>query len=49
MVLDPADPSPRPGLLDGKTQRDGKPTVYVCRNMTCSAPATEWDEIEALL
>jgi uncharacterized protein YyaL (SSP411 family) len=49
IVLDPADPSPRPALLAGKTARDGKPTVYVCRRMTCSAPATDWPEIAALL
>ena len=27
-------------LLQGKTQIDGKPTVYVCHNFTCSAPVT---------
>ncbi|MGY9005872.1 MAG: thioredoxin domain-containing protein, partial [Alphaproteobacteria bacterium] len=25
----------------GKTQLDGKPTAYVCRNQTCSEPITE--------
>jgi len=49
MVVDPVDPSPRPALLAGKSQRDGKPTVYVCRHRTCSAPATAWADIEPLL
>ncbi|MGD9762156.1 MAG: thioredoxin domain-containing protein [Candidatus Binatia bacterium] len=48
-VLDPADPSARPALLEGKTQRGDQPTVYVCRQMTCSPPATEWQEVAKLL
>ena len=36
-------------LLRGKTQLDGKPTVYVCQNFTCSAPVTTWDELKPLL
>ena len=36
-------------LLEGKTQRDGKPTVYVCHNFTCSQPVTEWEELKGLL
>ncbi|HSP98151.1 MAG TPA: thioredoxin domain-containing protein [Candidatus Dormibacteraeota bacterium] len=49
MVLDPADPTPRPALLEGKTAVAGKPTVYVCRHRSCSPPATEWDDIARLL
>jgi uncharacterized protein YyaL (SSP411 family) len=49
VVLDPNDRSPRPPLLEGKGQVDGRPTVYVCRRMTCSPPATTWDEVKALL
>jgi hypothetical protein len=49
VVLDPADPTPRPPLLEGKGQVGGKPTVYVCHRMTCSAPATTWEEVAALL
>ena len=48
-VLDSADPSPRPALLEGKTAVGTRPTVYVCRQRTCSPPATEWAEIDALL
>ena len=48
-VLDPADPTPRPALLEGKTAVGGRPTVYVCRQRTCSAPATEWNDVERLL
>jgi uncharacterized protein YyaL (SSP411 family) len=36
-------------LLQGKTEIDGKPTVYVCHNFTCSAPVTEWSELKPLL
>jgi len=49
MLLDPRDPSPRPPLLEGKGQVENKPTVYVCRDRTCSPPATRWDEIDPLL
>ena len=36
-------------LLRGKHQIDGQPTVYVCENFTCSAPATSWQELKLLL
>ncbi|HKY07841.1 MAG TPA: thioredoxin domain-containing protein [Candidatus Binatia bacterium] len=36
-------------LLKGKTQIDGRPTVYVCQNFTCSAPVTSVSEVKALL
>lgn len=36
-------------LLQGKTQIDGKPTVYVCHNYACSVPVTNWKELESLL
>jgi uncharacterized protein YyaL (SSP411 family) len=36
-------------LAEGKTQRDDRPTVYVCHDYTCSAPVTSWDEIAPLL
>jgi len=48
-VTDPTSAGPLPSLLQGKGQLDGKPTVYVCRNMTCSAPVTAWAELEPLL
>ncbi len=37
-----------PQLAD-KKQVDGKPTAYVCRDLTCSAPVTEVEALEALL
>ena len=49
LVLDPADPAPRPALLEGKTAIGGAPTVYVCQRMTCSPPATEWADVAGLL
>jgi hypothetical protein len=36
-------------ILEGKTQLNGKPTVYVCHNFTCSLPVTEWEELKSLL
>jgi uncharacterized protein YyaL (SSP411 family) len=35
--------------LQGKTQIDGKPTVYVCQQFTCSAPVTDSRELRDLL
>jgi len=36
-------------LLVGKTQVDGKPTVYICENFTCSAPITTRGELQTIL
>ena len=36
-------------LLAGKTQIDGRPTVYVCQNFTCSAPVTNRAGLKPLL
>jgi uncharacterized protein len=36
-------------LLAGKKQIEGRPTVYVCHNFTCSRPVVEWDELRQLL
>jgi len=36
-------------LVDGKTPLAGKPTAYVCRNMTCEAPLTDAGALEAAL
>jgi uncharacterized protein YyaL (SSP411 family) len=36
-------------LLRGKSQIDGKPTIYVCQNFTCSAPVTSAGELKASL
>ena len=51
-VLDPeGPPEPKhliPFLLD-KAQVDGRPTAYVCRNFTCSAPVTAPDDLGRLL
>ena len=48
-VLDPNHPDAAPPALAGKRQVDGQTTVYVCHRMTCSAPATSWNQVEALL
>ena len=48
-VVDAARGESLPSLLQGKGELHGKPTVYVCHNMTCSAPVTEWADVEALL
>ena len=36
-------------LLAGKKQFEGKSTVYVCHNFTCSRPVLKWDELKPLL
>ena len=36
-------------LLAGKKQFDGRPTVYVCHNFTCSRPVVEWEELKPIL
>ena len=38
-----------PPIAQGKTAPDGKSTVYVCHNFTCSLPVTTWKELEPLL
>ena len=49
-VITPAtSPETVSPLLQGKTQVDDKPTVYVCHNFTCSAPVTSWAELKPLL
>ena len=49
-LIEPGEPlgkiSP---VLEGKTQLNGKPTVYVCHNFTCSPPVTDWEELKKLL
>ena len=49
-VVEPGEPlgklSP---LLEGKAQINGRPTVYVCHNFTCSPPVTEWENLKGLL
>ena len=42
--LEPVSP-----LLVGKRQIDGKPTVYICENFTCSAPITTVGELHTAL
>jgi uncharacterized protein len=36
-------------LLSYRTQREGQPTVYVCRNFACKMPVTTPDEVRQLL
>ncbi|MCC6616338.1 MAG: thioredoxin domain-containing protein [Anaerolineae bacterium] len=36
-------------LLSFRTQKDGLPTVYVCRHFTCQMPVTTPDEVRKLL
>jgi hypothetical protein len=38
-----------PEAAKGKTTINGKPTVYVCHNFTCSQPVTAWADLEKLL
>lgn len=36
-------------LLNYRIMRDGKPTVYVCRNFMCKMPVTTSEEMSELL
>ncbi|HEY2387310.1 MAG TPA: thioredoxin domain-containing protein [Candidatus Binatia bacterium] len=36
-------------IAEGKTQVDGRTTVYVCHAYTCSQPVTDWDALAPLL
>jgi len=49
--LDPRDQAgaPMPSILSGRTQVEGKLTVYVCHNFTCSLPVTDWGTLKELL
>jgi hypothetical protein len=49
--LDPANEESRKGipLLAEKTQIDGRPAAYVCRNFACQRPTTDPDELRAQL
>ena len=50
-VFDPQELSGAklPSWLEGSALLDGKLTVYVCHNFTCSLPVTEWEELRGLL
>jgi len=48
-VVDSTRAAQLPSLLQGKSQVDGKATVYVCHRRTCSAPATTWEALEPVL
>jgi len=49
--LDPRDQAgaPMPSILSGRTQIEGKLTVYVCHNFTCSLPVPDWGTLKELL
>jgi uncharacterized protein YyaL (SSP411 family) len=49
-VISPEDSSAmRSPLLQGKSQLNGKATAFVCQNLTCSRPVTEWEDLKGLL
>jgi uncharacterized protein YyaL (SSP411 family) len=50
-VVDPerADTPSVPDAVRGKTMLNGRPTAYVCRDFTCSAPVTDPSALRALL
>ena len=50
LAFDPARPPPvLPEMLEGRRPIDDRPTAYVCRGFSCSAPVTAWDDLDALL
>ena len=49
-LVEPGEPLGKVSpILEGKTQLNGKPTVYVCQNFTCSLPMTYWEELRGSL
>ena len=49
-AVEPGEPLEKVSpLLEGKTQINGKPTVYLCHNFACSPPVTEWEDLKRLL
>ncbi|MGH7805228.1 MAG: thioredoxin domain-containing protein, partial [Candidatus Binatia bacterium] len=49
-AYDPGAPPARlPPFATEKPMQGGRPTAYVCRGFTCSAPATSWSELEERL
>ncbi|MBC2861556.1 thioredoxin domain-containing protein [Stappia sp. 28M-7] len=42
-------PFPAGHPMEGKSAKDGRPTLYLCRQGACSAPVTEAADIEAAL
>jgi uncharacterized protein YyaL (SSP411 family) len=48
-VIAPEGAGDLPEWLRGKGRVDERTTVYVCRSMTCSPPATTWEELRPLL
>jgi len=49
ILVDGAGSAYVPAAAKGKTAINGKPTVYVCHNFTCSQPVTDWESLEKLL
>ncbi len=49
ILMDEKNAHSLPPMAQGKTALDGKPTVYVCHNFTCSKPVTSWTDLEPLL
>ena len=48
VAADPAAPTRLP-IAEGKAQHDGRTTIYVCHDYTCSTPVTEWEAVAPLL
>jgi uncharacterized protein YyaL (SSP411 family) len=48
-VIAPDDTAKLPPPLTGKGQINGKATVFVCHDRSCSLPALTWQEVERLL
>lgn len=47
--FDPEQGGPRPPLLQGRDPVQGRLTVYVCEDFSCSAPVTTWEDLQPLL
>ena len=49
ILVDKKNADTLPPIAQGKTALDGRPTVYVCHDFTCSWPVSTWEELEPLL
>ncbi|MBN1368465.1 MAG: thioredoxin domain-containing protein [Dehalococcoidales bacterium] len=51
VLFDPSDPALVTGLplLEGKIMIDGRPTIYLCENYSCSTPITDQDLLRTRL
>ena len=45
----PAGTADDPEIVQGKTARDGRPTLYICRGTACLASVNDLDQAKRLI